>query len=268
MVYLGADSAKPPIRGAGATFRDPEPAFTPKLSSLSEAMMDFEALSTKQKKRVASRLAQAGFLGAPYKGESLNDFVARVPLSDVQGAYGDLLNAAAARYQAGQEITPDQLLQQHIDYNARVGSPLALADGAGGDGSGGGAGGTGSPYANKTITSTNTVRDIYSRDEAEGLARAILRRELDRDPTDEEYEDFVAALQTKQRENPTVTTTRTSYDEFGSVADTSSTTRGGVDLEQFAQEQAEDNPDWAVWQAIGTFLPALFEELGSGVPGA
>lgn len=262
MVYLGADRVDSPIRGAGASFRDPEPSFTPRMSSLTQAMMDFEQLSSERKRKVAEKLAKAGLLGSPYKGESLKEYIARTPLSEVQNAYGDLLEAAAARYSAGQEVTPMQLLEQHIEYNTAAGSPFA------GESDGGGGGGEGSPYAGKTITRTDTARDIYSRDEAEGLARAILRRELDRDPTDEEYEDFVAALQTKQRENPTITTTSTTYDEYGSPSGTSSTSQGGVDLERFAQNQAEDNPDWATWQAIGTFLPALFDELGAGVPGA
>lgn len=268
LVYFGGRNR--PAPGSGASFRDPETIFTPDTRTIGVAMSDFEAMTSAEKRKLAERLALAGMLtvgssGGPYKGETMKEFVSRANLVDVQNSYGDLLQAAASRYSAGQQMTPDELLDMHIEYNrdaAEAAGGIPGWYGASGDG-----GESGSPYANKTVTTTNSQRDIYSADEARGLARAILRRELDRDPTDEEYEDFVSALQTKQRENPTVTTTRTRYDENGSPTNTSSTTRGGVDLEQFAQDQAEDNPDWATWQAIGTFLPALFEELGSGVPG-
>lgn len=268
MVYFGKQAnAVDPVTGAPRPFTGYD---RPNTKTIGGAMSNFEALSSEEKRKLAERLALAGMLtvgssGGPYKGESMKEFVSRANLVDVQNSYADLLQAAASRYSAGQEMTPDQLLDMHIEYNrdaAQAAGGIPGWYGAPGEG-----GESGSPYANKTITTTNTQRDIYSRDEAEGLARAILRRELDRDPTNEEYEDFVAALQTKQRENPTITTTRTQYDENGSPMDSSSTTRGGVDLEQFAQEQAEDNPDWATWQSIGTFLPALFEELGAGVPG-
>lgn len=263
MIYLGTTNqpaAVDPVTGAPRPFTSFSEA--PKLISIPDAMGQFEQLKLKQKKALARKLALAGLLGSPYQSETLDEFIDRTPLSEVQNAYGELLQAAAARYQAGQKMTPDEILNAHIEYNTAGGGMFEDAATAGG---------SGSPLAGQTVTTRSRSVDIFSRDDARGLARSVLRRELDRDPTEEEFEDFVAALQTKQKENPTTTTTRTTYDDMGNVASTNSTTRGGMTaagIEEFATEQAQQNPGWAEWQAIGTYFPGVFPALAAGVPGA
>lgn len=273
-VYLGMDSVHviaPPERGNAPLFRERQGDVpVPQTKTLSQMMTDFDHWNIKRKQDMARKLALAGFLGSPYKGETLDEFVKRQDYISVEQGYAQLLQSASSRYAAGQKVSPNQLLNQYIDYNKSTGL-FAGSAGAGG------AGGTGSPYANQTRTETNTSKsvDIWSPMDAKGLARATLQRELGRDPTQAEFEDFVAALQAKQRANPAVTrtTNTTKYDKYGSPVNTnsSSTTTGGLTaqgIDEFATEQAQANPGWAEWQAVGTYFPAVMQMLGAGVPGA
>jgi hypothetical protein len=258
MVYMGTRPILDPITGAPKPYTE-----KPYAVSVNDMMLKFESMSDKRKRALAERLAKGGFFDqSPYKGETLSEFIARMTLADVQGAYGRLLESAAARYQAGQSISPDELLAMHIDYNSKASAGTGIF------GTGEGPGGSKVEHGPDKTTSTSV--DIFSATDARGLARATLRRELGRDPTEAEYEDFVAALQAKQKANPSVTTTRYTYDKNGNVVDTSYKTTGGMTsygLDEFAQSQAEQNPGWAEWQAAGQFFPGAMAVLGSAVPG-
>lgn len=264
VVFMGNRSTEP-LGGAAGRMTASRTQPGPVLRSVNDLLLEFEAMTVKEKKGVAMKMAKAGFFGRPNEGESLKQMVNDLTLNQVEGAYGQFLTDAAARYQNGQQITPDDLFELHREYNART-----LGGGAAGSQD------SGSPYANATITRTDTTKsiDVFSAPDARGLTRAMLRRELDRDPTEEEFEDFVAALQTYTENHPTTTTSRTTtkYDEFGSPMDTDTTTtsRGGITsagVEELLTRRAQAQPGWAEWQAVGTYFPALMQMLGAGVPG-
>lgn len=271
-----------------------------------DSMLDtFEQMDQVRQRRLLLLLAIGGFAG----GVSLEDAPEAsrdMTLQEAMEAYLSLLNTAAAAYQAGRRVTPEQMLEQAVAFR--------LPPGADWDGSYAGlrdilgqndidvsgvddvAGaeeekepdlsGTRTTTSNDTQTSTSVSRDIMDPNDAMALTRALLQRELGRDPTKAEFEDFISAVQAAQRANPTKTTTKTSRDtrtetttnKKGRVIDsdtdtdlsTSSTTHAGITqagIEDILLRRVRRNPDWAEWQAVGTYAPALFQALGATVPG-
>lgn len=262
VVYLGTTGSGP--APAGKDFRSTKPAVD-EYRSISDMMLEFDGWSAGRQRKMAEKLAIGGFFkDKPNEGESLEEYLAALDLGAVQDAYANLLMASAARYAAGQAITPNQLLQQHMDYRQQSAQASGLSLFGSGTGSG-------SSLANQSVTRTDRSVDIFSAQDARGLARATLRRELDRDPTEAEFEDFVAALQAKQRANPVITNSTVSYDESGNPVKTSSRSRGGLTeagIDEFATEFAQSQPGWAEWQAVSFYFPSVLDALASGVPGA
>lgn len=230
----------------------------PATKSVTDLMLEFEEMSNKEKRKVAKRLALGGFFSdSPRMGESLEEFIARKSLGEVIDAYGRLLSEASGRFMsAGQQITPEALLQQYIDYNQGQGGGLF------GKGSGSG---EPEPFTGtKKYTQTNI--DIYSPTQARAVIRQVLMAELGREPTEDEFADFRDALNDEARENPTTTTQRTRYEEGEAVSSTSRT-RGGVDAGEVATQWAQSQPGWAEWQAVGYYFPEALNALGAGVGG-
>lgn len=239
--------------------------------SMDSLMSEFEAMPNKEKKELAKLLAMAGYLTGG-ESDSLEDTVEEASLMEVADAYTDLLSSASARLAQGQNITPDDLLEMNIRYNmSRAGldadAPFSRK--------------TASKWYDKAIgkttgkphkeTQVNTSVDLFSPEDARGLARATLQQALGRDPSEAEYEDFIAALQAKARANPSVSRTTTQFDAEGNVTAVRTVNSGGLTeagINNFAQEQAEAAPDWAEWQAVGTYFPGVMDALGSVVPNA
>ena len=234
----------------------------------------FQRLPIKDKMAWARRLLMAGYLGPLYSGETFAEALRRFTMDEVEGAYETLIGVASVKWTEGQQrVTPDMLLEQATRYElAKRGldesAPetswwrmLNRSQRKDRD-----AGAAEDPFTG-VKTQVDISRDIWSVSEARGLALATIKNALGREPTKEEYEDFIAALQTEQRENPQKTRTRYVYDE-GELVRTNSRTTGGVDEEMFAYDQARAMPGYAEWQAIGTYLPTALSVLGAGVPGA
>lgn len=241
---------------------------TGNIKSMDALMSEFESMSVKQKKNLARLLVMAGML-PKNASETLEEAAQNATLIEVADAYAELLASSAARFANGQLMSPDDLLEMHIRYNYgdAVGPDFSVS-GGGVDGlinslSGGGE--VGKPHTEKMVQESV---DIWNADDARTLARATLQSVLGRDPTEAEYEDFVAALQTAQRNNPVVSTTKTRYDAEGNVVKTRTTNTGGIDPSTVAENWADRRPDMAEWQAVGTYFPAAMAALGSVVPGA
>lgn len=232
------------------------------LKSVDELGSEFESKSIKEQKQMARLLYLAGFLNDP-----------DAPLIDVTQAYASLLGEAAMRFASGQNISPDDILEMNIRYNTgndnfkiKGGKKGSYTDVSNiylpGD--------PNAPQEPKTVTRTDKSVDIWNAEDARGLARQTLQQALGRDPTEAEYEDFVTALQTAQRNNPTISKTTTHYDSEGIATSTHTKTTGGLNehgINELATEQAQSAPDWAEWQAVGTYFPAVMQALGSVVPG-
>jgi hypothetical protein len=264
-------------------------------SSINELLQAFSTASVDDQREMAALLALAGYnSGGAVDLNQLNQYVQTANLPDVAAGYQNLLKDAASRYANGQKITPAELLQQAIKYRLQsagikwdgrlnfstsngtfnFGKDSLWQNGALSINGGSTVGGP-TDGSTKSVTQTSINRDIMDPEDAKGLTRAMLQQELGRDPTEAEYEDFIAMLQQAQRANPTKSTTTTNYrydSSQGGYVSTGSntTTQDGISsqgLQELAQEKAEQNPDWAEWQAVGTYAPALFDALGATVSG-
>lgn len=291
-VWMGVQRTRGRVKRAGGDQGYPvtRPGITgrqDKALRLSEVLSRFDKMDGQEKRKIAAYLALAGYLssgGSDATFEDMDAAAMTAPMGAVRAAYEDLVKDAMDRQaNLGQRITPNQLLEQAVAYRL-AGSgikwdghfnslhevlPLKSLGGAGEQKPGPKDG------DKKTLTQTSTARDIMDPEDAKGLTRSMLQQELGRDPTEAEYEDFIAMLQHAQRANPTTQTTTANmvYDSqsggWRTVSDSTTTHQGiGADgLQQLAYEKAQQNPDWAEWQAMGTYAPALFEALGATVPG-
>ena len=250
------------------------------------AMLDrFDRLKNPELRRWALFLTLAGYTstGGTLRAETAEagptgsvpvdkavDYAKTMSRGEIITAYSNLLNDAAMQYAMGNKLTPNQLLRRAIDLRLPVGADWngkfssltennlsQMMEDAGLSLAG-------------THTSTERVKDFMDPMDAKALTRATLQRELGRDPTQAEYEDFISAIHAAEAHDPTVRTTTTTTDEQGRVLNQNSTTQQGMTSEgvgQLALERARRNPDWAEWQAMGQYAPALFQALGSAVPG-
>lgn len=242
-----------------------------------ELLTEFDSMSAEKQRKWALWLTLAGYSGS-VDLDKVDDAAAQMSLGELLAAYSNLLGDAENRYGVGQKITPTQLLKKAIDYrldqagvkwDGKLGSldtskltSLFSEAGIGAESL--------SPYANATITTTSKSVDFLNPMDAKNLVRGMLQQQLGRDPSQAEYEDFLGAVHAAEQDNPSTTKTTTKYDENGAPMDTSSVTHGGMSAgayEQLAYDRATRNPDWAEWQAMGTYAPALFSALNAPIPG-
>lgn len=132
------------------------------------------------------------------------------------------------------------------------------------------------PKAQKSVATS--VYDLTPEDARLTLEQAV-QQKLGRAPTEEEMEDFISAAQTRARNNPTTITqefapgqvleggnVETQYEGGELVGSTRTTTQAGFDANQLgsmALDRAEEAPDYASYQAVSRFFPALVNALGA-----
>lgn len=224
---------------------------------LSSLLSQFDALPVKKKQELAADMVRAGLLPEPPAGVTIADWVKKISLSQVRVAYANLLADTAERNATGQPtLTPVDLLDQQIEYfkgNFKDGKVA------------------GTEAEEELFTGVDKQKsiatDIYSPTEARGLIRNVLRAELGREPTDDEFEDFRASLNAELEDNPSVSVSRQRFVEGEPVGPMRTTSRGGVDVNEYATNWAQSQPGWAEWQAVGRYFPTAMNLLGSGVPG-
>ena len=228
----------------------------PKQLPLSALLTQFDGFTAKQKRDLAARMVRAGLLPEPPQGVTIDEWVKKIPLSQVRAAYAGLLEDTAERNAAGQPtLTPGDLLNQQVSYykdNFKDGKVAGSEEEE-------------PPFTGVKKDKSVHV-DIYSPSEARGLIRNVLKAELGREPTEDEFEDFRASLNAEAEDNPEIGVTRTRYVE-GEAVRSRTRTSGGIDPTTHAVEWAQSQPGWAEWQAVGTYFPTVMNMLGSGVPG-
>lgn len=279
-VYMGMDTGRE-YQGSILV----ETGQVPQTQTIDSLLRQFEEMDRQQQRRLALLLTIGGYAGA-VDLENVGKTARELTLNETLLAYQGLLDDAAGRYYRGQKITPEQLLEQNVAYRLPRGvdwdgtySDLSdiLAEN---DIDVSGVEEEEDLSGTHTTTSSNTSvdRDIMDPNDAMALTRAMIQRELGRDPTKAEFEDFISAVQAAQRANPTRTASKSTNtvttDKDGRVIDSdtssSATTRGGIGqagVQDILLRRARQNPDWAEWQAVGTYAPALFQALGATVPG-
>lgn len=301
VVYMGSRFVSPPggpvsyaddVRDFDLkTFKDRQVEVRRELS-ISKAMKKFDDMSFEEQRDMYRLLLIAGFAGdVPL--EEIEDEVQEAPQIVAREAYKALLTEASDIYMNTRRlVSPTDVLRSAIAY--RLGSigvkwngnlnyfdngvtrdMIAAAKEAGFWGTEDEL----EPFKQK-YTTTQIDRDYLNPIDARGLVRETLQQQLGRDPTQAEYEDFLAALNAAERANPAIKKT-TVVDRFEIdpqtgepyVEDRTSRSRmvsspmTETGFRQLLYEKAQQHPDWAEWQAVGTYFPALLEALGATVPG-
>jgi hypothetical protein len=208
-------------------------------------------------------LALAGYRGDMTPAQAA-EYSQQASMNGVFDAHLSFLKDAANLYGTGKKITPNDYLKQLLDYR--------LGPNWNGDVASLTAANAGKLNANAAKTTTQTSRsvDLMSNEDAKGMVRGMLQQELGRDPTQAEYEDFVATLHSAESANPSVSRTTTTTDGSGNSSQKTGT-HGGLGqsgTEQVLYDRLRKKPSWGEWQAVGTYAPALYEALGAAVPGA
>lgn len=238
-----------------------------KTATVTAVQTAFEQLSDAKVRHMALLLAIAGYAGADVDKDTAREFATLAPRTIIHDMHLKFLTDAAEKYANGWKLTPENYLKQLVEY--RLGDKFdGDLDSLQLDSFGGEEGGN--PLANATRTTTNKSVDFMDPADARALVRGLLQNELGRDPTQAEYEDFVATIHSTEAKSPTTTSTTTRYDDLGMPVSTSSTRHGGITqdgLQQELFEEVKETPSWAKWQAVGTYAPALFAALGSAVEG-
>ena len=231
-------------------------------------LQTFDAMSQAEYQKFKNKLVAAGFVSKDSFPSDVRDVWAGI-LSDVQSAQA-----------MGAKVTPFQFLNSLIKKNGfdpkdipgKAGwDPTEAATAAQGDG---------------FTPSTSTVKSVYDLDpaDAEDLLKQTLAQKLGRDPSREEVEDFVDAVKARALQDPSTVTTRSRRgdlsDQAGPGTQVEVIRQGGKaystvtevtvgfdeqDAMRIADRRAQNAPDYASYQAVSTYFPALLSALGSTV---
>lgn len=190
----------------------------------------------------------------------------------VRSAYASLLGEAEDMQAGGAMVSPMTLVKNLIRMNGldpkKIGADedymKAVTD-----------------SAKPQSQSTTTVYDLAPED-AKSILEQAIEQKLGRAPTPEEVEDFIAAAQTRAENNPTRVTQKFIPGQAGGEGDEVTVQREGgqvvgttvtnvnegfdeADVARMAEETAEAAPDYASYQAVSQYFPALVQALGSTV---
>lgn len=235
--------------------------------SVADASIKFAGESDEKIRHMALLLALAGYAGDDVTARQAVDLARNSSKNAALDMYQNFLKDAAG-IASLRKVTPNQYLKSLLSYKLGPkwdGDLKGITlDNAGGLSLNGDSAGP------KSLTTTSRSVNISDPATAKAAVRQLLQAELQRDPTQAEYEDFVATLHSAERSHPSVSTTTANYDAEGNQTSTNTVTRGGLTgdgANQIMLDRLKKNPKWGEWQAMGIYAPALFEALGAAVGG-
>jgi hypothetical protein len=119
-------------------------------------------------------------------------------------------------------------------------------------------------------TSSTITTSLTSSSDARAVLSAQMQSDLGRKATDAEVATFTKALNSLQRSNPGVSTTRTTGGELdandnpvGAPSVTNRTETGGFNIDQYTKDYTASQPEYAEFQAATNYMDALFVALKS-----
>lgn len=213
------------------------PNGTEPLMKIADVMYQFWQWDQAQVDKLAEKLVKANML------PSIN-----VTRDDVWSAFRNVLMDAAQQYAANKTKAPnvEQVLQGYMKR--------PVGDSTGGETK---------PAKYET---TNIQTNLSDPTEADAVLQDTLQQRLGRAPTDAEKQSFLAALNAKQRANPSVTSTQYTLDaKTGGYNTTVGETSGGVNAGQYADDFATNNnkKEYGAYQAATTYFDAMMSALGT-----
>ena len=228
----------------------------------------FRSMSPAAYQEFKNKLVAAGFV-------SKDAFPA-----DVEGVWKGILQDVQQANQQDVNISPTEYLHSLIRKNGF--KPKDIPATAGWDPTEAAAAAQGDGFT----PSTSTVKSVYDLDpaDAEDLLTNTLAQKLGRDPAREEVEDFVDAVKARALQDPSTVTTRTRRGDLSGQAGPGTQVevlrQGGKtystvtevnegfaeqDAARIAERRARNAPDYASYQSVATYFPALLQALGSTV---
>lgn len=174
----------------------------------------------------------------------------------VRNTYASLLGQVADMTGAGAHISPMGYIKNLIRMNGLDPSKVTADENYG-------IKPEDQPFTGKKTTTQRNVTDI-SEGEAWSTLQNNLSQLLGRDPSDQETRDFVYRMNALAASNPTISKTVTRYKNGEAVASTTHTDPGltSADVAQEAYQQAQNDPNYAEYQAAATYFNAAMSALG------
>jgi hypothetical protein len=165
------------------------------------------------------------------------------PDSTIAAAWGDYVQQSANYFSAGATVSPWDILSRDISTRGQAAS---LAG-----------------------TKTQTTRDVQltSAPDAQAIFHSAAQALLGRNASSDEETSFQKILNAKEAANPTTATVTTTTDAEGNVINTSRQSQGGISsaaAQMIAEKQAQQNPEYAQYQASTTYYNAMMQELMRG----
>lgn len=120
-------------------------------------------------------------------------------------------------------------------------------------------------YQNGERTTTQRSITNITEGEAWSMLRDNLSRMLGRDPSDQEVREFSFRMNQLAAKNPSITETVTRY-KNGEPVSSETETEGGftaADVQQQAYEEAQNDPQYAEYQAATTYFNSAISALGA-----
>jgi hypothetical protein len=175
---------------------------------------------------------------------------------DTIDAYSSVLNQVVTMQAAGQRITPSEYLANLMSFNGI--DPSKVTDAADWKPP------TVGTFKPTTHTSTSTSVYDLAPEDAKAMLESTLQQTLGRAPSEAEVSDFMNAVNTAAKANPNVTKATETTDASGNTVEHSSSTPGfdQTAAEQMAVDRSMRMPDYASFQAVSTYFPALMSLLG------
>lgn len=116
---------------------------------------------------------------------------------------------------------------------------------------------------NGTKSYTRKQTNLANPADARELVREVVRDQIGRAPTEEEYQAFVGMLTEAQRANPTMQTDTVTY-ENGEEVSSASTTEAGIGsagLAGMARDRARQMPEYGAYQAATRLWNSLLNDI-------
>lgn len=226
-----------------------------------EAMADFYKWPEKKRRDLLAQFVMGGILPAG------------AGVLEAEGEWKKLIQASSRFGQAGQKVTPYDLLASYVKAAGGSGKDAWRPMGAFEVNVVTGEkryAGPGRYLGNGVAQQTDTRTDLTDPDTAKAIATKLFQDMMGRDPGAGELGAFANALHTAEASNPVTQTTTTSYNmETGQPLSQSTQSTGGMTAEGRAylgEQQIKKGKEYGVTQAATTYQNA-FENLIFGSPG-
>lgn len=198
----------------------------PQTQTLQDVINSWYTMDQKTKDRFEATMASAGFKVATFTD------------ADFFKAWSSYATQAASYNAAGKMLSPWDVLS--MDGQGRQNNQPT------------------------TTTTTDTSYNISNYQDTHALFMQAAQSLLGRAPTVAETKAFQSQLNAYQRANPTKTTRTTTTDAQGNSTSTTSSSGGttAAGMQDLAQQQAQQNPEYGSYQAATTYFNALLGAIG------